>query len=67
MSDSLNWLKVTIIHPPDAAEAVSALLFDEGAQGVWEDQPDRLGRLVSRSGFGPDKEAELKEIGRAHV
>jgi len=61
MSDSLNWLKVTIIHPPDAAEAVSALLFDEGAQGVWEDQPDRLGRLVSRSGFGPDKEAELKE------
>ncbi len=56
---SLNWLKATIIHPPAAAEAVSALLFEEGAQGVWEDQPDRRGRQVTRSGFPPDREAGL--------
>jgi len=47
----LNWFKVTIHHPPMAAEAVSALLFDEGASGVWEDQPDAQGRQVTRAGF----------------
>lgn len=48
------WLKVTVHHPVVTAEAVSQLLFDEGAEGVWEDQPDGLGRTVTRSGFSPD-------------
>lgn len=64
--NNLNWLKISIHHPPFAAEALSALLFDEGAQGVWEDLPDRLGRLVTRAGFDPARreamEARLPEI-----
>ena len=50
-ADSLNWLKATIHHPPAASEAAGALLFDEGAKGVWEDLPDERGRAVTRSGF----------------
>lgn len=50
-TDSLNWLKATIHHPPAASEAAGALLFDEGAKGVWEDQPDERGRAVIRGGF----------------
>ncbi|MDL2226437.1 50S ribosomal protein L11 methyltransferase [Deltaproteobacteria bacterium OttesenSCG-928-M10] len=58
---SLNWLKVTVHHPPVAGEALSALLFDEGAQGVWEDLPDARGRPVSRAGFGPEERARLEK------
>jgi len=60
--EALNWLKVTISHPPVAAEAVSALLFDEGASGVWEDRPDEGGRQVTRAGFAPGAEAGLKSM-----
>ena len=59
---TLNWLKVTINHPPAAAEAVGALLFDEGASGVWDDQPDERGRMVTRAGFAPEAEAELSRV-----
>ncbi|UQZ89753.1 50S ribosomal protein L11 methyltransferase [Deltaproteobacteria bacterium Smac51] len=61
-----NWLKVSIHHPPDAAEALSALLFEEEASGVWEDLPDRLGRMVTRAGFDvsarPGLEKRLPEM-----
>lgn len=58
---SLNWLKATIHHPPVTAEALSALLFEEGAQGVWEDLPDSSGRTVSRAGFKPDDGERLEK------
>ena len=61
MAKNLNWLKLTVHHPPIAAEALSGLLFDAGAQGVWEDLPDPLGRLVSRAGFEP---SESEKLGR---
>ena len=56
---SLNWLKATVHHPPVVSEALGGLLFDEGAQGVWEDQPDAEGRLVSRAGFNPEDRERL--------
>lgn len=49
--DSLNWLKAVIHHPPTVSEAAGALLFDEGARGVWEDRPDERGRAVIIGGF----------------
>ncbi len=58
----LNWLNLTLHHPPAAADAVSALLFGEGAQGVWEDRPDDLGRTVTRAGFAPAEEARLRDL-----
>ncbi len=58
----MNWLKVSIHHPPDAAEALSALLFAEGAQGVWEDLPDAQGRVVTRSGFEPARREDLERL-----
>ena len=59
-ADSLNWLRATIHHPAAAAEAAGALLFDEGAQGVWEDQPDDQGRAVTRGGFAPADRERLE-------
>lgn len=56
----LNWFKVTVHHPPVAGEAVSALLFDEGAGGVWEDQPDDRGRQVTRAGFPQEAAGHLE-------
>lgn len=58
----LNWLNLTLHHPPAVADAVSAILFEEGAQGVWEDRPDDLGRTVTRAGFAPADEARLREL-----
>lgn len=55
------WLKVTVHHPTVTSEAVSQLLFDAGAEGVWEDQPDSLGRTVTRSGFSPDQRLRLEK------
>lgn len=56
----LNWFKVSIHHPPVAGEAVSAVLFEEGASGVWEDQPDEQGRQVTRAGFHQEAAAYLE-------
>lgn len=59
---SLNWLKVVFHHPPITAEAVSELLFEAGAQGLWEDPPDGRGRLVTLAGFGPDDGQRLDSL-----
>lgn len=59
--NNLNWLKVTLHLPPAAAEAAGVLLFDEGAQGVWEDQPDERGRLVLRGGFETASQNHLQQ------
>lgn len=60
MSDHpLNWLKLVYHHPPVSAEAVSELLFEAGAQGLWEDPPDDRGRLVTLAGFSPDDRDRL--------
>lgn len=59
---ALNWLNLAIHHPPAAADAVSALLFEEGAQGVWEDRPDDVGRTVTRAGFPPADQARLRSL-----
>ncbi|MDR0881876.1 MAG: 50S ribosomal protein L11 methyltransferase [Candidatus Adiutrix sp.] len=56
----LNWLKVSLHHPPAATEAVSALLFEAGAAGLWEDPPDERGRLVMLAGFPPADQARLE-------
>lgn len=58
----LNWLKVVFHHPPITAEAVSELLFEAGAQGLWEDPPDGRGRLVTLAGFGPDDGQRLDSL-----
>lgn len=55
----LNWLKLVFHHPPVCSEAVSELLFEVGAQGLWEDPPDGRGRLVTLAGFGPEDRARL--------
>ncbi|MDR3135253.1 MAG: 50S ribosomal protein L11 methyltransferase [Deltaproteobacteria bacterium] len=54
-----DWLLVTAITPPLAGEAVSEALFSAGAGGVWEDNPDSLGRLVYKAGFAQGEEARL--------
>jgi len=59
------WLLATLRHPPAAAEAVSALFFEAGAAGLWEDRPDELGRLVSRAGFAPEDRERLAALGPA--
>ncbi|MGL4207994.1 MAG: 50S ribosomal protein L11 methyltransferase [Candidatus Adiutrix sp.] len=58
--ENLTWLKITINHPPWAAEALSCLLFDEDAAGVWQQAPDELGREVMAAGFKPSQEAHLR-------
>jgi ribosomal protein L11 methyltransferase len=50
-------------HPPAAAEAVSGLLFEAGASGLWEDRPDGRGRLVTRAGFPPEDRERLAALG----
>ena len=57
-----NWLKVSIHHPPAAADALTSTLFDEGAQGLWEDRPDSNGRLVTRAGFEVGRAGHLKSV-----
>ena len=52
------WLKVTLRHPPNAADAVSALFFEAGAAGLWEDLPDECGRVVTRAAFLGSAERE---------
>ncbi|MDR2367207.1 MAG: 50S ribosomal protein L11 methyltransferase [Deltaproteobacteria bacterium] len=54
-----DWLQLTAIIPPSAGEAVSEALFSAGAGGVWEDNPDPLGRLVYRAGFKEGDEMRL--------
>jgi ribosomal protein L11 methyltransferase len=54
---------LTLRHPPVAAEAVSGLLFEAGAAGLWEDQPDERGRLVIRAGFAPEDRERLAALG----
>ena len=51
---NLNWLSVNLHVPPVCADAISDLLFDLGAEGVWEDNPDGLGRVLLRAGFPAD-------------
>jgi len=58
-----SWLKLTLRHPPSAAEAVSGLLFEAGAAGLWEDRPDERGRLVTRAGFAPEDRERLAALG----
>ncbi len=55
-----QWLQLSVHHPPAAAEAVGEALFELGAQGVWEDAPDSLGRVVSRAGFQLTAETAIK-------
>ena len=61
-----TWLKLTIHHPPITSEALSQLLFDSGAEGLWEDNPDPAGFLVTHCGFAagelPRLEKELPEL-----
>lgn len=59
-NNSLNWFKVTIHHPPIAGEAVSAVLFEEGASAIWEDQPDDRGRQVTLAGFPQETASRQK-------
>ncbi|MDR1656042.1 MAG: 50S ribosomal protein L11 methyltransferase [Deltaproteobacteria bacterium] len=54
-----DWLLATVALPPIAAEAVSDALFELGAGGVWEDQPDANGRVVLKSGFPQNSELHL--------
>ncbi len=58
-----NWLKVTLHHPSATAEAVGSLLFEAGAQGLWEDLPDARGRLVTRAGFPTADRERLAQFG----
>jgi ribosomal protein L11 methyltransferase len=54
-----DWLCVTINTPPLAGEAISEALFEAGANGLWEDNPDELGRQVFKAGFANGLEAQL--------
>ncbi|MDR3203153.1 MAG: 50S ribosomal protein L11 methyltransferase [Deltaproteobacteria bacterium] len=54
-----DWLLATLVAPPVAGEAVSAALFEAGAEGIWEDYPDQQGRLVFKSGFAQGREMYL--------
>ncbi|MDR1921441.1 MAG: 50S ribosomal protein L11 methyltransferase [Candidatus Adiutrix sp.] len=56
---NLAWLKVVVHHPPCAADALSSLLFAEGAAGIWEDTPDARGRQVTKAGFAPSEAGRL--------
>lgn len=60
MKSAGSWLQLSVHHPPPAAEAVGEALFELGAQGVWEDAPDSLGRVVSRAGFELPAETAIK-------
>ncbi|MDR2725031.1 MAG: 50S ribosomal protein L11 methyltransferase [Candidatus Adiutrix sp.] len=62
MNSSGPWLSITLRHPPAAAEAVSALLFEAGAAGLWEDRPDERGRVVTRAGFAPQDRDRLAAL-----
>jgi ribosomal protein L11 methyltransferase len=55
-----DWLNLAVHHPSAAADAVSALLFEAGAGGIWEDRPDEAGRTVTRAGFSPADQARLR-------
>jgi ribosomal protein L11 methyltransferase len=59
------WLAATLRHPPVTAEGAGALLFEAGATGLWEDQPDERGRLVTRAGFAPADLERLTALGPA--
>ena len=61
------WLKLTLSHPPGANDAVSGLLFEAGAAGLWEDRPDGRGRLVTRAGFAPEDRERLAALGPAMI
>ena len=52
-------MKAGLSHPPAAAEAVSGLLFEAGAAGLWEDRPDGRGRLVTLAAFAPEDRERL--------
>lgn len=54
-----DWLRLTLHHPPLAAEGVSAALFAEGATTLWEDAPDTLGRVVTVAGFDVARQGDL--------
>ncbi|MDR1578707.1 MAG: 50S ribosomal protein L11 methyltransferase [Deltaproteobacteria bacterium] len=54
-----DWLGLTLAAPPLAGEAVSDILFEAGADGIWEDTPDIEGRLVFRAGFPLGHESRL--------
>lgn len=57
-----NWLKVIFHAPPITSEAVSELLFQAGAKGLWEDAPDDRGRLVLMAGFAVEDGAGLADL-----
>ncbi|MDR2340210.1 MAG: 50S ribosomal protein L11 methyltransferase [Deltaproteobacteria bacterium] len=46
-----EWLSVTLAVPPPAQEAASSALFDLGAKAVWEDVPDKEGRILLKASF----------------
>ncbi|MDR1609198.1 MAG: 50S ribosomal protein L11 methyltransferase [Deltaproteobacteria bacterium] len=54
-----DWLGLTLAVPPLAGEAAINILFEVGALGVWEDQPDNQGRLVYKAGFSLGEETRL--------
>ena len=56
-----TWLKATIHHPPVTNEALSQLLFDDGAEGLWEDNPDPQGCLVIHCGFAAGEQDRLEK------
>ena len=53
------WLQVLMRIPPAASEAAGGALFESGAESVWEDEPDELGRLVLKAAFGPSDAMRL--------
>ena len=54
-----DWVQATLAVPPAAAEAASGALFESGAGGVWEDVPDKRGRVVLRAGYPQGAEMRL--------
>ncbi|MDR1872812.1 MAG: 50S ribosomal protein L11 methyltransferase [Deltaproteobacteria bacterium] len=54
-----DWLNLTLSVPPITGEAASALLFEAGARGIFEDAPDKEGRLVFQAGYPLGQESKL--------
>lgn len=51
---SKKWPEVSVTHPSEVADALSAFLFDEGAEGlVQEEDADGSGLWLTKAGFDP--------------
>ena len=44
----MDWIEVRVTVAPEAVEAVSHLLIEEGAAGVVEEEPRRSARPIGR-------------------